>query len=362
MTERTINYTCTEGSANKQYQLRLVAEGDGYRVLTQYGPIGGRQTAGEKTAGGPVPLAQAEKVFEKEHKARLAKGYRVVGDAPPELQAATTAVDSGARPQLLNAIDRADIEAYLLDPDWMMQIKFDGERVLIRRHEGRIEGINRKGQLRPLPIEVVSVIEDLRCGDGTLLDGELIGTTYCAFDLLALDGSDLRPLGALDRAHCLHALIGTEPSPIVLARCAQTSAEKRAMLSQAELDGEEGVVLKRMSASYTEARPNSGGPALKLKFTESATVRVAAINAGKRSVAMEVVDGTGAWIGVGNCTIPPNVPIPAQGSLFEARYLYYLGLGGALFQPVYAGPRHDIAPDECSINQLKHKRQDRAAA
>lgn len=361
MSERTINYHCTEGNSDKTYALTLRADGDGYRVLTQYGPRGGRQTQGEKT-NAAVELVQAEKIFEKEHKARLAKGYRVVGDAPPEMQAATDKTDSGVRPQLLNPIDPDQLESYLLSSGWMMQIKFDGERVMIRRRNGVIEGINRKGQIRPLPIEVVTVIGELNCTDGTLIDGELIGTTFCAFDLLELDGADLRPLGALDRVNCLLALIGEDPSPIVKARTATSTADKRAMLAQAERDGEEGVVFKNIVAPYTEGRPASGGFAQKLKFVESATCRIAAISTGKRSVALEVIDGNGAWIGVGNCTIPPNYPVPPERALVEVRYLYYFGLGGALFQPQYAGIRTDLDESEASINQLKHKGQGRVAA
>lgn len=47
MSEKTINYHCTEGNSDKVYRLSLVAEGDGFLVTTQYGPRGGRQTVGQ---------------------------------------------------------------------------------------------------------------------------------------------------------------------------------------------------------------------------------------------------------------------------------------------------------------------------
>jgi len=63
----------------------------------------------------------------------------------------------------------------------------------------------------------------------------------------------------------------------------------------------DGVVFKRSDAVYTMDHPNSGGSQLKLKFTESASFIVTAVNA-KRTVTLigeQVVP-------VGNVTIPPN--------------------------------------------------------
>ena len=367
MSEKSINYHCTEGNSDKVYRLSLVAEGDGFLVTTQYGPRGGRQTVGEKTKGVPVPLETAEKIFAKEHKARLAKGYRVTDEGAAQLVGDTTRPgeekeDSGIRPQLLNPIERHEVEPYLRDDAWLMQLKWDGERVLILVDDGEVRGINRKGQFRPLPVELVSVVGDLAITGKTVLDGELIGTTYCAFDLLEHEGRCLRHLPTEERAARLLALIGPLPNPIVRTQSALSTDAKRAMLAQAEADGEEGVVLKLKAAPFGAGRPSSGGPALKLKFTESASVRVAGHNLGKRSIAVEVVDGTGRWIGVGNCTIPANYPFPEVGAICELTYLYYTGLGGALFQPVYRGERTDIDASDCQLSQLKHKGQGKAAA
>jgi bifunctional non-homologous end joining protein LigD len=363
MSERTINFYCDEQGSDKTYQIRLASEGDGWRVLTQWGPRGGRQSQGDKTPGGPVPLAQAEKVMEKEIKARLAKGYRITDADVPVLVGENAKVDSGLRPQLLNPIERDQIEPYLLDDSWIGQVKFDGERVMVRATRTCVEGINRKGQVRPLPLELVTVIQDLPLGDRpTVIDGELIGTYYCAFDLLMHDGEDLCAQTTLQRHARLSALIGPAPNPIHLARCAESTQEKRAMLARAEADGEEGMVLKRKTAPYTPGRPNSGGDALKAKFCETASCRVAAVHGDRRSIALEVIDGTGAWIGVGNCTVPPNQPVPAQAAIVEVRYLYFTGLGGSLVQPVLLHARTDIDAAECHLNQLKFKMQGRAAA
>ena len=57
----------------------------------------------------------------------------------------------------------------------------------------------------------------------------------------------------------------------------------------------------------------------------------------------------------GNVSIPPNHAVPEAGSVVEVRYLYAFRDSGALFQPVYLGARDDIAPEECTVDQLKYK-------
>ena len=43
----------------------------------------------------------------------------------------------------------------------------------------------------------------------------------------------------------------------------------------------------------------------------------------------------------GNVAIPVNKDIPSIGHFIEVEYLYAFPNGGALFQPVYLGPRAD---------------------
>ena len=57
----------------------------------------------------------------------------------------------------------------------------------------------------------------------------------------------------------------------------------------------------------------------------------------------------------GNVTIPPNHQIPKAGTVVEVRYLYAFRESGIIYQPVYLGPRNDIDPSECRVEQLKYK-------
>ena len=64
------------------------------------------------------------------------------------------------------------------------------------------------------------------------------------------------------------------------------------------------------------------------------------------------------WVPIGNVTIPTNFPIPPAGALVEVRYLYAYP-GGALYQPVYLGPRTDqTLPDDVSTLKFKQGTDD----
>jgi len=126
------------------------------------------------------------------------------------------------------------------------------------------------------------------------------------------------------------------------------------MLGQLKARNKEGIVFKRHLAPHTPGRPASGGDWLKIKFTATASCIVAGTNGRKRSVALELLDGRGRRMGVGNVTIPPNDAIPVAGTIIECRYLYAYP-GGYLYQPVYLHPRDDVRLDACTTSQLKLK-------
>ena len=126
------------------------------------------------------------------------------------------------------------------------------------------------------------------------------------------------------------------------------------MLEQTRAANGEGVVFKDLDAPYMPGRPNTGGSWLKLKFVETASFVTGRVNDGRRSVALQLFDG-GRVVQAGNVTIPPNHEVPAPGTVVEARYLYAFRESGAIYQPVYLGPRDDIPVSECVTAQLKYK-------
>ena len=120
--------------------------------------------------------------------------------------------------------------------------------------------------------------------------------------------------------------------------------------------GEEGIVLRHPNGVYQPGRPNSGGPCLKHKFVERATVEVLEHKQDKRSVLVGVSDpdDTTVIIPMGYVSIPANHAVPPCGYMVEVEYLYAYPDGGALFQPQYKGVRDDKDNPDL-YNTLKFK-------
>ena len=65
------------------------------------------------------------------------------------------------------------MERLLHDDDYCAQEKFDGRHLLVRKQDGQIEGINKKGLIVGLP---ATVDQDIRNLSGDFIpDGESIG-------------------------------------------------------------------------------------------------------------------------------------------------------------------------------------------
>lgn len=170
--------------------------------------------------------------------------------------------------------------------DWIHELKLDGYRIQmqIRSNTGsgkkKVVLLTRKGLdwTHRMP-EVAKAAEQLPV-DNAVLDGEVVviddkgGTsfsdlqaafqegakvnlTYFAFDLLHLDGHNLRDLPLLERKELLEkAILGLpEDSPIHLSE--HFEGEGSQIFSKACGLGAEGIISKSASAPYTSTRGNT---------------------------------------------------------------------------------------------------------
>ncbi len=366
MSERNQSVTLffQEGGSDKQYAAQLTEKADGlFEVTFAYGRRGSTQTPGTKTPS-PVPYEKALKIYDKLVAEKVAKGYSPTEGAVAYQDTALAGRASGITPMLLNPIDESELSGYLLDDTFVLQEKADGERRLIRRTTEGVEGINRRGLTIALSQRLADGVLALELAPGTVLDGEDLGDTFVAFDVLEAAGRCLRERTYDERLAILDSLLAAAPadSPIQRAFTYRSAAQKAAVLDQLREAKAEGVVFKDRFAPYTGGRPNTGGPALKLKFVATATVLVGPANEGKRSVPMYVRDSGGDQVFVGNCTVPANASLPAPWALVEVEYLYFMGAGGALFQPVWRSIRTDLdEPDTFDSLKLKAGMQAQAA-
>ena len=347
---KTTSLYYREGSSDKEYHVRLEAKDHGFVVNIAYGRRGSTLSTGTKTHS-PVYYDAALLIFERLVREKRAKGY-TTGSAGTLYQHTEQAAQvSGLFPQLLNPIEQAEVLQLISDPRWAMQEKLDGKRLILRKQDGRIEGINKKGLVVSVPATVIKTANEL---DGDfVLDGESIGDHLHAFDLLFLNGEDLRAKSYHHRYVLLLNLLASGlPKHIRIVGCFIDPLDKASWLHTFKRQKAEGIVFKQLSAPYTPGRPNSGGSQLKHKFVATLSAVVAKVNT-QRSVQLRLLNHEG-WQIVGNVSIPVNHSIPGVGAIVEVRYLYAYP-DGSLFQPVYLGERSDVGVEECVVSQLQFK-------
>ena len=341
-----------EGSSDKVYQCQIEAAGERFVVNFAYGRRGGTLNTGTKT-NVPVNYDDAKRIFDKLVKEKRSKGYTEGESGTPYQH--SDQQPSGTLPQLLNSIDESQVLNLMNDDNWCMQEKQDGRRLIVQKRGQDIIGINKKGNTVGLALPLFDVVRGFDAD--VTIDGESIGDNLFAFDLLELDGVDIRSWPYRERlAALMNLLFSIQQRSIKLVETAFTTPQKLALLHELKAGKREGIVFKQVFSAYTPGRPNSGGNQLKHKFVATLSAVVAKVNA-KRSVELQLI-GQDGWVSCGNVTIPANHKIPQAGQVVEIRYLYCFKESGMLFQPVYLGPRDDVDDTECLTSQLKFKPND----
>jgi len=160
---------------------------------------------------------------------------------------------------------------------WIHEIKFDGYRTQIQAHAGETRALTRRGydwtaKFKP----IVAAVSDL--AESVILDGEIIvsgpkgvpdfaalvadlakGRTdrlsYVAFDLLFLDGRDLRPAPLLQRKAQLRDLLKHAPDLLQFSEHFETSGGD--LYRQACKLGLEGVISKLRDGPYRSGSTES---------------------------------------------------------------------------------------------------------
>lgn len=348
MDAKSVSLYFKNGSSDKEYHATLKPKDDGFVVNFAYGRRGTSLTTGTKTQA-PVAYDKALATFEKLVREKTSKGYTEDIAGTPYEHTDKARQVSGLLPQLLNVAADAEVAALVASDAWVMQEKFDGRRLMLRKTGESVEGINKLGLVVAVAAPVADAARAIS-GD-VVLDGEIVGDRLFAFDILNRGGDDLTALPYSERYAALHDVLSADGA-ITAVPCWTDATDKADNLNALKARNAEGIVFKRADAPYTVGRPASGGTQLKFKFIDTLSAVVTAVNA-KRSVAVSLHDGSD-WTPMGNVTVPTNQDIPAEGAVVEVRYLYALP-GGALYQPTLLGVRDDIEPGECVLAQVKFK-------
>ncbi len=158
---------------------------------------------------------------------------------------------------------------------WIYEIKYDGYRIVAEHRKGDVALTSRRGMdfTRRLP-SIANAVRGLSCS--VVLDGEaayvaeegrtdihafhrVLGgegdpsrVVYFVFDLLWLDGRDLRALPLLSRKALLDELLRHQGLPLRLVEFFKNDGA--ALFDQAARLGLEGIVAKRGEGPYRGAR------------------------------------------------------------------------------------------------------------
>ncbi len=176
------------------------------------------------------------------------------------------------------------VEAVPEGGDWLYELKYDGYRILAYLEGGGVRLMTRNGnddtgRFR----EIADSLTDWAAGRAMVLDGEMVvadaegrtdfqalqnylrepegkNLTYIVFDLLALDGADLRGRRLIDRKESLETLMEDAPANLRYSRHVRGNGKESFLAAcRANL---EGIVGKKADSVYSGTR---NGDWIKLK-------------------------------------------------------------------------------------------------
>jgi len=347
----------TKNGSDKTYSAAIVPNpSGGYDVVAQNGPRGGTQTVQKPKAVG-VDLDAAQAAYAKVVKEKIKSGYNPMDGSSIAIAAVSERDGKSANVpvMLLDAIGASELAQKFGTAQYMWQQKHDGHRRLIVTSGSEAHGVNRKGEYVPLSPAIAEAALSMFGPDATV-DGELVGETFFAFDLLKIGGIEFtdKRADARHSALCKYMEIG---SKICASPDAIRFVENVDSVDELRLAGAEGIVGKLRSAQYCDGKKH--GVALKYKFWNTATVEVIRHNQA-HSIGVAVYESTGGQVDVGNVTLPPSMRPPAIGAFVEVRYLYAYR-NGSLYQPAFQMVRTDMTRTDCAIEQLVYKGEEIAA-
>jgi bifunctional non-homologous end joining protein LigD len=180
-------------------------------------------------------------------------------------------------------------------PGWLHEIKIDGYRAQVHIHHGRITVYSRSGYNWTDHFhQIADAVKALSAHD-LIIDGEatVFGNTglpdfqalrrelakrhsdrlvYLAFDLLYLDGYDLRNAPVIERKRTLQELLAKPPPKLVYVEHFEMDDGEAVYRHACKLKLE-GIVSKRRDSPYRSGRQETW---LKLKCTKSDTFPIVA--------------------------------------------------------------------------------------
>lgn len=161
--------------------------------------------------------------------------------------------------------------------DWVHELKYDGYRILCRLTDGQATLLTRNGHDWTAKLPHIAEAMTGLTAEAAWLDGEVVALStdghisfqalqnafdahsdrhlvYYVFDLLYLNGYDLREASLLERKRLLSALIKDGPSSSLIQYSDHITGRGDVAFAEACRSGMEGLIAKRADAPYLAGR------------------------------------------------------------------------------------------------------------
>ena len=251
--------------------------------------LSGSKSANKQTARKPKTAAKVKKTTAKKPRsAKTVKAKRAQAATIRQIRKVSStekpaALPAFVKPCLATLANNAPESA-----NWIHEIKFDGYRLQARLEAGKVTLLTRNGLDWTRKFAAIAKAVAALSTDQALIDGELVvedpdgvssfsllqqelnsgrqdRLVFYAFDLLHLDGSDLRPLPLLRRKDALASLIKSAPENGAIRFSESIDESGSVLLKHACRMHLEGIVSKRSDAPYRSGR---GHDWIKTKCTD----------------------------------------------------------------------------------------------
>lgn len=160
--------------------------------------------------------------------------------------------------------------------EWIYEVKYDGFRIISFIEENSVKLVTRnKNDYTKQFTSIALIMKDFFVGRSMVLDGEIVvldksgktdfqalqgylnksnknSLTYIIFDILALDGEDLRDYSLIERKEILQSLMKNAPKELHFSN--YIKKEEGSILAAACQSGLEGIVGKKTDSSYSGKR------------------------------------------------------------------------------------------------------------
>ena len=235
-----------------------------------------------------------------------------------------------------------------------MAQKVDGVRAMVVVDDGVARGVNRRGEPAGLPGPVVAACRALPAGR-FVIDGELLGDTVWAFDLVACPGGLVGPGDPYrQRRAVLETLVPAVFGPAGPVRLLAVLGDAPAKLDAARRllsVAAEGVVFRRLDAPYRPGVSSEGVLRVKFRHTVDCVVMARGVG-GKDNLLVGCYDDGGRLVPVAEVTACAGDGSRVKvNDVVEVTYLHATA-AGRLRHPTLPRLRTDKAPAECVIAQL----------